>query len=387
MPNVGDIATMPPMLSPDDPIGKAAELLRRSTHDALPVVDVGCVVGLVTENDVFMAANHANGVNQMDDPMATRVREIMRTHIPAIQADASIQDAAAYFVMTDLPALPVVDSDGRLRGLVSRSDIASALCMALRPSRVAGMSTPLGVYLTCGTHRGGVGDFGLMLTGATMGVLLVLSQALVKLILHIVDLAANSNLLSIYLDADWLIVSDRFPITIGTLGLMMQIAIFLAMMRFLPLSGWHGAEHKVVHAIERGEMLTLEKVMNMPRVHPRCGTNLVVMFLLLLSLYIARPNALVTIALVGVVLLTWRRMGMFLQAVFTTKDPTRKQLERALKAGKELIARYYQKPNLRPHLIKVLWNSGLIQALTGFTIVQGLCWLYELIAHTVIAMS
>ncbi len=34
----------------------------------------------------------------------------------------------------------------------------------------------------------------------------------------------------------------------------------------------------VVHAIEEGEDLTLEKVRPMPRVHPRCGTNLVALF-------------------------------------------------------------------------------------------------------------
>ncbi|MCS7252975.1 MAG: DUF1385 domain-containing protein [Armatimonadota bacterium] len=379
MPNVGDIATMPHILSPDDPIGKAAELLRRSTHDALPVVDSGCVIGLVLENDVFMAAHRADTITHMDDPMTMRVREVMRTHIPAISANASIKDAAAYFAMTDLPTLPVIDGNGKLRGLVSRSDIASALCAALRPSRVAGMSTPLGVYLTCGTHRSGVGDLGLLLTGATIGALLILSQILLKFALHIIDIAASSNLLSIYLDANWLPVSAKFPISVGALGLILQILLFFTMMRFLPLSGWHGAEHKVVHAIERGEMLTLERVMSMPRVHPRCGTNLVVVFLLLLSIYVARPNVLVMILLIAIVLLTWRRLGMFLQAVFTTKDPTKRQLENALRAGKELVARYYHQPSLHLHFFKVLWNTGLIQALSGFAIVQGLWFLISLI--------
>jgi uncharacterized protein YqhQ len=40
----------------------------------------------------------------------------------------------------------------------------------------------------------------------------------------------------------------------------------------------------VVHAIERGEPLVLEVVRRMPRVHPRCGTNLVAGIALFLGL-------------------------------------------------------------------------------------------------------
>ena len=37
--------------------------------------------------------------------------------------------------------------------------------------------------------------------------------------------------------------------------------------------GYHGAEHKSIHAIERGAPLTPESVMTFPRLHPRCGTS------------------------------------------------------------------------------------------------------------------
>lgn len=385
MPSVGDIATMPPTLSPDDPIGKAAELLRRSTHNALPVIDGSLVIGIVLESDVFAAVHRNDAAIQIDDPVTMRVREVMRTHIPAIQADTAINDAATYFTVTDLPALPVVDSDGRLRGLISRSDIASALCGALRPSRVAGMSTPFGVYLTCGTHRGGVGDLGLILTGAVMGALLALSQLLVKFAFHTIDIITNSNLLSLYLDAGGMPISSSLKISVGAFGLLLQVVLFFAMMRFLPLSRWHGAEHKVVHVIERGEILSVEKAMNMPRVHPRCGTNLVVMLLLPLSIYVAQPNVWLMILFAALVLLTWRRLGMLLQAAFTTREPTLKEIEGAISAGRELLMRYCQKPNLNPSFIRVLWNTGLIQALSGFAIVQGLCWLYDLVMYALVA--
>lgn len=36
---------------------------------------------------------------------------------------------------------------------------------------------------------------------------------------------------------------------------------------------YHGAEHKVIHCYENGEVLTLENVRKQPTYHPRCGTS------------------------------------------------------------------------------------------------------------------
>src|SRR5689334_23533726 len=37
--------------------------------------------------------------------------------------------------------------------------------------------------------------------------------------------------------------------------------------------GYHGAEHKAIHAIENGAPLTPESVQTFSRLHPRCGTR------------------------------------------------------------------------------------------------------------------
>ena len=36
---------------------------------------------------------------------------------------------------------------------------------------------------------------------------------------------------------------------------------------------YHGAEHKTIHCYEAGQALTVENVQTFPRLHPRCGTN------------------------------------------------------------------------------------------------------------------
>jgi len=43
---------------------------------------------------------------------------------------------------------------------------------------------------------------------------------------------------------------------------------------------YHGAEHKTIHAFESGENLDAESVMKYSTIHPRCGTNFIMIFLI-----------------------------------------------------------------------------------------------------------
>ncbi len=43
---------------------------------------------------------------------------------------------------------------------------------------------------------------------------------------------------------------------------------------------YHGAEHKVIHTFESGEELTVENAMKHDKIHPRCGTNFLMIFLI-----------------------------------------------------------------------------------------------------------
>ncbi|WP_337844891.1 DUF1385 domain-containing protein [Thermus sp.] len=48
---------------------------------------------------------------------------------------------------------------------------------------------------------------------------------------------------------------------------------------------YHGAEHKAIHAYEKGLPLTVENVLAQPRFHPRCGTTFLV-FVVLVSVLV-----------------------------------------------------------------------------------------------------
>src|SRR4030095_12877240 len=57
--------------------------------------------------------------------------------------------------------------------------------------------------------------------------------------------------------------------------------------------GYHGAEHKAIHAIENRAPLTPESVQSFPRLHPRCGTSflfLVVVISIVVFTFIGRPQ-------------------------------------------------------------------------------------------------
>ena len=136
-------------------------------------------------------------------------------------------------------------------------------------------------------------------------------------------------------------------------------------MRILPLSGYHAAEHMTVHAIEAGEELTPENVRRMPRVHPRCGTNLLAaagVFIILTSRFSSSLSVLVALVVVAV---GWRTVGGWLQYVVTTKNPSDRQLANGVAAGNELLRRFQEQPNLRVTGFQRIWNIGFMQTAAG----------------------
>lgn len=69
----------------------------------------------------------------------------------------------------------------------------------------------------------------------------------------------------------------------GALRLLILIAYVATLPRMAEMRRvleYHGAEHKVIHALEAGDRLEVERVQRYPIQHPRCGTS----FLLLVAL-------------------------------------------------------------------------------------------------------
>lgn len=358
---VGDIVRPCPVVQVTDSVGKAAEAIRKSGCPILPVMQDGMVVGMIDEETLLSVSLNSHRELQVGD--------LMRPVVSPISPDTPLSYAAWLMKSQGLPALPIVGMDGKLRGMVTRADVVSALLRGLRPQRIGGMATPFGVYLTTGTHRGGVGDFALVTTGFVMAACLVLARVLVLTGLFFVDVFSRPIFGTSYGSGFFIpyLTGLGVPPFTFLLDIMpwVEILLFFILMKLLPLTGYHGAEHQVVHAIEQGEDLTPEAVSRMPLEHPRCGTNLAALFILVSTALISNISISAKIALVVAAAFFWRQLGMWLQRIFTVKRPKPHQLRSGLKAGEELLMRFQHQPFRPLPLIGQIWNMGFLQVLSG----------------------
>jgi len=87
----------------------------------------------------------------------------------------------------------------------------------------------------------------------------------------------------------------RFGLVDGGFRLLAFVGYLWLMSRWKEMArvlGYHGAEHKAIHALEAGAPLTPESVQTFPRLHPRCGTTflfLVVIISIVAFTFIGKP--------------------------------------------------------------------------------------------------
>lgn len=128
-------------VGPDAEIPEIARLLWENRISGMPVVEDGRVIGMITEYDLITRESDYEGPlyipfldayfrvpgtgdeTQVRKILATTARQLMTA--PAIVAapDTTVQDVATLMYERRLNAIPVVEADDRLLGIVSRSDI------------------------------------------------------------------------------------------------------------------------------------------------------------------------------------------------------------------------------------------------------------------------
>ncbi|SFR34305.1 CBS domain-containing protein [Halogeometricum limi] len=119
---VRDIMTPREKLDVVDVRTSVAELLERmftERHTGYPVMRQGRLAGMVTLND-------ARSVNEVERD-AYLVEDVMADELATIGPDADAMDAITVMQQQNVGRLPVVDESGELVGLISRSDLITAL--------------------------------------------------------------------------------------------------------------------------------------------------------------------------------------------------------------------------------------------------------------------
>lgn len=277
---------------------------------------------------------------------------------PTVLPNASESDLRRFFSSGHDSVALVVDADGQYAGLVVALDLFGHRVHPARPGLVGGLATPFGVYLTNGVVSGGAKGLALLSTGALLS--LAFLVGFFATVGFVGSLGAGqgdpgfAELLSGQVEGWQLIAINGLP-----------ALLFLILLRTLPLAGTHAAEHMVVHAIERREPLSYEVVARMPRVHPRCGTNLAVGALLFTGFLSILTFELGPILSLLLTIALWRRVGGWVQYLFTTKPPTRSQILDAIAAGSELLANFRRSERLVPSLSQRILNTGLPWVLAG----------------------
>lgn len=330
-------------LSVVDSMGRVSARLAVEGLPGLPVASELGLVGSASEATLREAlVRHV--------PSTAPIGTVMSPAPPALAVTATGAEALRMFADTGASWLAIVDPSGFPVGVLRAGDLYGRPQPRLRPRSVGGMATPFGVYLTTGTQGAGAGFGALMATGALMFVALFVA--------HVVSLHVLDQSWFLRWTPAWREVALSVFTTLG----------FLAGLRMLPLAGTHAAEHMVVHAIEREEPLVPEIVERMPRVHPRCGTNLAAGAMVFLGVNQSSLIPDESVRFLVAVILTlalWRPFGSFLQAAFTTRPPSRKQVEDGIRAGQALLQAYAQAPHQPSTLGRRLWHSGLAGVILG----------------------
>ena len=116
--NIREVMTPNPRtVSPNDSIQNAACIMRDEDAGAVPVVDNGRAVGIVTDRDIVVRVVAEGG--QLNRP----VRDIVTGSLVSATPDMSTREAAQLMSDHQIRRLPVVEND-RLVGIVSIGDLA-----------------------------------------------------------------------------------------------------------------------------------------------------------------------------------------------------------------------------------------------------------------------
>lgn len=116
--NIREVMTPNPQcVAPGDSIQNAARIMRDCDTGAVPVVENGRPVGILTDRDIVVRAV-ADGA-QLNRP----VREIVSGDVVCVTPEMSTREAEDLMSEHQVRRLPVVDGD-RIVGIVSLGDIA-----------------------------------------------------------------------------------------------------------------------------------------------------------------------------------------------------------------------------------------------------------------------
>jgi CBS-domain-containing membrane protein len=139
---------------PDTPFKVCVDMIRVHRVGALPVVDsFGRFLGILSESDLLRKEEAPIGLDQ-SRAAARTAAEAMTRAVTTSTPDATVAEAARLMHTASVRHLPILDGEGRLVGIVSRSDLLKVFLRSDESLRreIAEVLLPQ----TLGIHRGTV---------------------------------------------------------------------------------------------------------------------------------------------------------------------------------------------------------------------------------------
>ena len=104
--------------SPGDTIRQVAELMRDGDMGAVPILDNGKLVGIVTDRDIVVRSV-AEGIEP-----GSPISSVMSGDLSTVTPDDFVFTAIRQMGDRQVRRIPVVDKDGGLAGIISMADVA-----------------------------------------------------------------------------------------------------------------------------------------------------------------------------------------------------------------------------------------------------------------------
>ncbi|RME23390.1 MAG: CBS domain-containing protein, partial [Deltaproteobacteria bacterium] len=105
----------PVTIAPERPLGEAVALMQKHSISGIPVVRDGVLVGILTNRDLRFERN-----------LSQTVEQVMTKELITAPEGISFGEAAEILHRHKVEKLPVVDSERRLRGLITIKDLEKA---------------------------------------------------------------------------------------------------------------------------------------------------------------------------------------------------------------------------------------------------------------------
>ena len=112
----------PACATPEMTLSKVAKMMADENVGSVPVIenkDSGKIVGVVTDRDITLRAV-ARGKN----PLEMSAKDVMTADVFTVRDEDDVQDVARLMETHQIRRVPVVDTNGKVCGIVAQADIA-----------------------------------------------------------------------------------------------------------------------------------------------------------------------------------------------------------------------------------------------------------------------